>query len=120
MQVCEFIFTARLSRSCGASLETQRTQRIIIFPLPLRGRQWKSTKQLTLRKLQKSSVLWLQVANMGILLPEGLSHFAFRRPCPVECQPNEMQRIFHRGEAYSSGVSEKQKNKSSAIFAALR
>jgi hypothetical protein len=30
-------------------------------------------------------------------IPEGLSHFAFRRPCPVEC------------EAYSSGVSEKQK-----------
>jgi hypothetical protein len=39
----------------------------------------------------------LQAANTGILLPEGLSHFAFRRPCPVEC------------EAYSSGVSEKQK-----------
>jgi hypothetical protein len=34
---------------------------------------------------------------MGNLLPEGLSRFAFRRPCPVEC------------EAYSSGVSEKQK-----------
>ncbi len=33
------------------------------------------------------------------LLPEGLCHFAFRRPCPVEC------------EAYSSGVSEKQKRK---------
>jgi hypothetical protein len=27
----------------------------------------------------------------------------------VECLPNEMQRIFHLGEAYSSGVSEKQK-----------
>jgi hypothetical protein len=24
--------------------------------------------------------------------------------CPVECLPNEMQRIFHRGEAYSYGV----------------
>jgi hypothetical protein len=63
----------------------------------LRGRQWKSTKQLTLRKRQKASILWLQGANTGFLLPEGLSHFAFRRPCPVEC------------EAYSSGVSEKQK-----------
>ncbi|MDH3574766.1 MAG: hypothetical protein OEM90_14310, partial [Desulfobacteraceae bacterium] len=62
-----------------ASLETQRTQRIIIFPLPLRGRQWKSTKQLTLRKRQKASILWLRGANTGILLPEGLSHFAFRR-----------------------------------------
>jgi hypothetical protein len=61
-------------------------------------RQWKSTKPLTLRKRQKASILWLQGANTGILLPEGLSHFAFRRPCPVEC------------EAYSSGVSEKQKN----------
>jgi hypothetical protein len=64
----------------------------------LRGRQWKSTKQLALQKPQKASILWLQGANSGILLPEGLSRFAFRRPCPVEC------------EAYSSGVSEKQKN----------
>jgi hypothetical protein len=47
--------------------------------LPLRGRQWKSTKQLTLRKRQKASILWLQGANTGFLLPEGLSHFAFRR-----------------------------------------
>jgi len=51
----------------------------------------------------------LQGANTGILLPEGVSRFAFRRPCPVECLPNEMQWLFHRGEAYSSGVSEKQK-----------
>jgi len=36
-------------------------------------------------------------SDTDILLPEGLCHFAFRRPCPVEC------------EAYSSGVSEKQK-----------
>jgi hypothetical protein len=104
MQVCEFIFTARLSRPSGASLDAQRTQRIIIFPLPLTPlnagqgrRQWKSTKQLTLQKRQKTSILWLQGANTVILLPEGLSRFAFRRPCPVEC------------EAYSSGVSEKQK-----------
>jgi len=62
-----------------ASLKTQRTQRIIIFPLLLRGRQWKSTKQLTLRKRQQTSILWLQGADMGILLPEGLSRFAFRR-----------------------------------------
>ena len=39
-------------------------------------------------------------SDTDILLPEGLCHFAFRRPCPVEC------------EAYSSGVSEKQKRKS--------
>jgi len=45
----------------------------------------------------------------GILSPEGLSRFAFRRTCPVEC------------EAYSSGVSEKQKkNKISASSAPLR
>jgi len=42
-------------------------------------RQWKSTKQLTLRKRQKTSILWLQGANTGILLPEGLNRFAFRR-----------------------------------------
>jgi hypothetical protein len=47
-------------------------------------------------------------SDTDILLPEGLCHFAFRRPCPVEC------------EAYSSGVSEKKKRKTkdSAIFAA--
>jgi hypothetical protein len=45
----------------------------------LRGRQWKSTKQLALRKPQKASIFWLQGANTGILLPEGLSRFAFRR-----------------------------------------
>ncbi len=42
-------------------------------------RQWKSTKQYTLRKRQKASILWLRYANTGILFPEGLSHFAFRR-----------------------------------------
>jgi len=26
------------------------------------------------------------------------------RACPVKCLPNEMQRRFHRGEAYFSGV----------------
>jgi len=69
----------------GAS-QPQRTQRIINFPFPLTPldagqgrRQWKSTKQLTLRKRQKASILWLQGANTGNLLPEGLSHFAFRR-----------------------------------------
>jgi len=56
-----------------------------------------------------NTFLWLRGTNTGILLPEGLSRFAFRRPCPVECLPNEVQRIFHRGEAYSFGVSEKQK-----------
>jgi hypothetical protein len=48
-------------------------------------------------------MLCLQGANTVILLPEGLSRFAFWRPCPVEC------------EAYSSGVSEKQKIKSKIL-----
>jgi hypothetical protein len=61
------------------SLEAQRTRRRIIFPLPLRGRQWKSPQQLTLRKRQKPLIFWLRDANTGILLPEGLSRFAFRR-----------------------------------------
>ena len=52
---------------------------------------------------------WSQGANICILLPEGLSHFAFRRSRPAECLPNEMQSLFHRGKTYSSGVSEKQK-----------
>jgi hypothetical protein len=105
MQVCEFIFTALPVPQSGASLETQRTQRIIIFPLPLTPldagqgrRQWKSTKQLTLRKRQKASILWLRGANTGILLPEGLSHFAFRVLRPGD------------SGAYPSG-SAKSKNK---------
>jgi len=28
--------------------------------------------------------------------------------CPVKCLPNEMQRIFHRGGAYFSGVMLKE------------
>jgi len=61
-------------------------------------RQWKNTKQIALRKRQKTTVLWLQDTNTGILLPEGLSRFAFRR------------------------LSEKQKKrtKNSANFATLR
>jgi hypothetical protein len=58
----------------------------------------------------------LQGANTGILLPEGLSRFAFRRPCPVECLPNETFNLFHRGEAYSSGVSEKQKKQKLCVL----
>jgi hypothetical protein len=65
-------------------------------------RRWENPQQLTLRKRQKPSILWLQGANPGILLPEGLSRFAFRRPFPVECLPNEMQCLFHWGDAYSS------------------
>jgi hypothetical protein len=30
-------------------------------------------------KTKKELILWLQVVNMGIILPEGLSYFAFRR-----------------------------------------
>jgi len=44
--------------------------------------------------------------------------FAFRLPCPVECLSNEMQRIFHRGEVYSSGVSEKQKRDKFSVTSA--
>jgi hypothetical protein len=68
------------------------------FPLPLRGRQRKRTKQLTLRKQQKTINSLIAKSDTDILLPEGLCHFAFRR------------------------LSEKQKRKTknSAIFAALR
>jgi hypothetical protein len=50
-----------------------------------------------------------QGANTGISLPKGLCHFTFRRPYPVECLPNEMGSLFHRGEAYSFGICENQK-----------
>jgi len=67
-----------LSRKAGLR-QAQRTQRIIIFLLPLRGWQWKSTKQLALQKRQKVSILWIRYVSTRILLPEGLSRFAFRR-----------------------------------------
>ena len=89
-----------------ASLESQRTQRIIIFPLPLTPldagqgrRQWKSTQQLTLRKRQKALILWLQGANTGILLPEGLCHFTFRVLRPGD------------SGAYPSGSAKSKKEK---------
>ena len=77
---------------------------IIIFCLKINCRHHRDTEFAEWNQ-QKASIFWLQSNNRGILLPEGLSRFAFRRPCPVECLPNEMQRIFHRGEAYSSGVA---------------
>jgi len=89
----------------GASLEPQRTQRIINFPLPLTPldagqgrRQWKSTKQLTLRKRQNASILWSQGANVGILLPEGLSHFAFRRLSEKQKKLKTLRFLRLRGE----------------------
>ncbi|PLX47766.1 MAG: hypothetical protein C0611_11035 [Desulfobacteraceae bacterium] len=85
-------FTAHSLRS----FEAQGSQRCKYFPSPLRGRRWENPQQLTLRKRQKASILWFQGANTGILFPEGLSRFAFRR------------------------LSEKQKNKGSALSAALR
>ena len=51
--------------------ETLRTQRRIIFPLPLRGRQWKSTQQLTLHKLQKASILGCKVPRRAVYYPKG-------------------------------------------------
>jgi len=64
----------------------------------LRGRQWKITKQLTLRKEQKASILWLKVANTGILLPEGLSHFAFRRLSEKQKKPKTLRSLRLCGE----------------------
>jgi len=118
MQVCEFIFTARLSRPSGASLKTQRTQRIIIFPLPLTPVKWlpdlkgqgrrqgKSSKQLTLRKRQKASILLLKGANTVILLPEGLSRFAFRVLRPGG------------SGAYPSGSAKSKKNQKLCVLCA--
>jgi hypothetical protein len=57
----------------------------------LRGRQWESTKQLTPRKRQTASILWLVVANTVILLREGLSHFAFRRLSEKQKKPKALR-----------------------------
>jgi hypothetical protein len=90
MQVCEFIFTARFARGTEDAENNN-------FSIAVERTAMEKHSAAKLRKRQKASILWLQGANMGILLPDGLSHFAFRRRCPVEC------------ETYSSGVSEKQK-----------
>jgi len=94
-----------------ASLEAQSAQRGILFPLPLRGRQWKNTQSRFKWDKKATHDRYFQYKEKSnVIFQEGLCHFAFRRPCPVEC------------EAYSSGVSEKQKRKikNSAIFATLR
>jgi hypothetical protein len=66
--------------------------------LPLRGRQWKSTKQLTLRKRQKPSNFWVQGVDTGILLPEGLSHFAFRRLSEKQKKNKALRSLWLCGE----------------------
>jgi len=75
-------FTAHSLRS----FEAKSSRRCIYFPSPLTPldagqgrRRWENAHQLTLRKRQKPSILWLRGVNRGILLPEGLSRFAFRR-----------------------------------------
>jgi hypothetical protein len=91
MQVCEFIFTARFARGTKDAENNN-------FSIAAERTAMEKHSAAYAAETTKSIILRLQGANTGILLPEGLSRFAFRRPCPVEC------------EAYSSGVSEKQKN----------
>jgi hypothetical protein len=59
----------------------------------------------------------LFVSQKKSLSRKGLRILAFRRPCPVECLPYEMRSIFHWGEAYSSGVSEKLININLSVLA---
>jgi len=61
-------------------------------------RQWKSTKQLTLQKRQKTSILWLQGVNTEILLPEGLGRFAFRRLSEKQKKPKALSTLRLSGE----------------------
>jgi hypothetical protein len=58
----------------------------------------KHSKQLTLRKRQKTSILWLQGADTGILLPEGLSRFAFRRFSEKQKKPKTPRALRLCGE----------------------
>jgi len=61
-------------------------------------RQWKSTQQLALQKQQKASILWLRGANPGVLLPEGLSRFAFRRLSEKQKKPKALRPLCLCGE----------------------
>ena len=72
MQVCEFIFTARFARGTEDAENNN-------FSIAVERTAMEKHSAAKLRKRQKASILWLQGANTGILLPEGLSHFAFRR-----------------------------------------
>jgi hypothetical protein len=81
-------------------------EKIINFHLPLRGRQMKNNPSRLKqdKKAIRYKFLGNIVTNSDGILSEGLSRFAFRRPCPVEC------------EAYSSGVSEKQKKQKLCVL----
>jgi len=53
---------------------------------------------IEMRKPQKASILWLQGANTGILLPEGLSRFAFRRLSEKQKKPKTLRSLRLCGE----------------------
>jgi hypothetical protein len=45
-----------------------------------------------------------QLNENKILINKKVKHtLSGKSACPVKCLPNEMQRIFHRGEAYFTG-----------------
>jgi len=95
--------------------ETLRTQWRIIFPLPLRGRQWKSTQQLTLHKLQKASILGCKVPRRAVYYPKGRVVLLFGVPalwnaCPVKCEA-----YFSGAKPIPLGSAKSKKSKSSAL-----
>ena len=68
-----------ISFSPPASLETQRAQKNN-FSIAVERTAMEKYSEVALQKQQNSSILWLWGASRDMLLPEGLSCFAFRRP----------------------------------------
>jgi len=94
MQVCEFIFTARFARGTE---DSENNIFFIAVDPAMRDRVAGNEKALSS----------LRCGNHKRHQFFGLSRFAFRRPCTVECLPCGMRSLFNWGGAYSSGVSEK-------------
>jgi len=71
--------------------------------LPLRGRQWKSTQQLTLHKLQKASILGCKVPRRAVYYPKGRVVLLFGVPALWNAKPIPL------------GSAKSKKSKSSAL-----
>ena len=91
MQVCEFIFTARFAR--GTEIAENNN-----FSIAVERTAMEKHSAAKLRKRQKSSILWLRGPNKGILLPEGLSRFAFRRLSEKQKKPKTLRTLRLCGE----------------------
>ena len=77
----------------------QSAQKIITFPLPLRGRQWKSTKSFWKQDKKATYDRCFQYnENSDVIFHEELCIFAFRRLSEKEKKPKTLRSLRLCGE----------------------